>query len=71
MKVITKVREITIIYFCSLSLSVKTAYSRIVDEDGCSLEPRLSTADVCPQCVERMFKGVSTMRHIFMIHQDD
>ncbi|KAI0637029.1 cysteine proteinase [Trametes polyzona] len=33
-----------------------SAVARIADEDGCLLAPKLTTADVCPICVERLFK---------------
>ncbi|KAI0374832.1 cysteine proteinase [Pilatotrama ljubarskyi] len=32
------------------------AYTRIAAEDGCLLAPRLIPADVCPICVDRMFR---------------
>ncbi|KAI9064377.1 cysteine proteinase [Trametes sanguinea] len=32
------------------------AHGRIEKEDGCILTPRLTPADVCPDCVERLFK---------------
>ena len=37
---------------------MQAARTRIASEDGCKLEPPLNTADVCPTCVERMFKGM-------------
>ncbi|KAI0664864.1 cysteine proteinase [Cubamyces menziesii] len=34
----------------------EVAYTRIAEEDGCRLTPKLTPADVCAECVERMFK---------------
>lgn len=38
-------------------LSFQSAHARIAEEDGCVLAPKLTPADVCPSCVERMFNG--------------
>ncbi|CDO68332.1 hypothetical protein BN946_scf184799.g59 [Trametes cinnabarina] len=32
------------------------AHDRIANEDGCLLTPKLTPADVCPECVERLFR---------------
>lgn len=40
-----------------LTLSLQSAHARIAAEDACHLVPKKTPSDVCPQCVERMFKG--------------
>ncbi|KAI0780996.1 cysteine proteinase, partial [Trametes elegans] len=32
------------------------AHTRIAEEDGCVLTPKLTSTDICPICTERMFK---------------
>ncbi|KAM5535206.1 hypothetical protein V8D89_011142 [Ganoderma adspersum] len=48
------------------------AHSRIAEEDGCLLTPRLTTRDVCAACVQRMFvEKLYQVEHPRLVSQFD
>ncbi|KAI0748066.1 cysteine proteinase [Daedaleopsis nitida] len=49
-----------------------SAYSRIEEQDGCFLTPKLTTGDVCASCVERLFgEKLYQVEHPRMVHRFD